>query len=489
MTGPGPDGSGRALTDLASQAVDLVRAAAGPAAQAEVTVTRADLALTRFANSMIHQNVAEANVTVRLRVHHDGHTATGTTTLTSPDGLRTLVGRTLDAARRSPADPGWPGLAPPARPAGTGAVDPAIVTATPADRAGLVRAFIDAAGGLATAGYCRTRHLRAAFANSAGHLVHGGTTEAAMDGIASTVPGAGQPGHTSAAPGAGDGVARLAGPRLADLDGAVLGARAAAKALAGRDPVELPPGRYEVVLEPTAVDDLLGCLAVYGFNGKAVTERRSFAAVGEAQFDPAVTIVDDGVSPGMVGLPFDAEGTVKHRVELVRAGRTVGVAHDRRTAAVAGTGSTGNAGDVSWGPVPANLAILPSGGLGTGASPGTGPAETPGPVADAATAALVASVRRGLLVTDHWYTRVLDPRTLVMTGLTRNGVWLIEDGEIVRPVRNLRFTQSYPQALAPGAVLGVGGHTVALPSGWYEMSYRSPALHLASWNFTGGASG
>ena len=69
---------------------------------------------------------------------------------------------------------------------------------------------------------------------------------------------------------------------------------------------------------------------------------------------------------------------------------------------------------------------------------------------------MVAEVDRGVLVTDHWYTRVLDPRTLVMTGLTRNGVWLIESGQIVRPVRNMRFTQSYPEALGPGAVLGIG---------------------------------
>jgi predicted Zn-dependent protease len=76
-----------------------------------------------------------------------------------------------------------------------------------------------------------------------------------------------------------------------------------------------------------------------------------------------------------------------------------------------------------------------------------------------------------------------------MTGLTRNGVWLVEDGEIIRPVRNFRFTQSYPQALAPGAVLGVGSHPVRLPSSWGFTSFVAPALHLASWNFTGGASG
>ncbi len=112
-----------------------------------------------------------------------------------------------------------------------------------------------------------------------------------------------------------------------------------------------------------------------------------------------------------------------------------------------------------------------------------------GPAADSTVAALVANVSRGILVTDHWYTRVLDPRTLVMTGLTRNGVWLIENGQITQPLRNFRFTQSYPQALGPGVVLGVGTHARAVPNNYSVASFRCPALHLASWNFTGGASG
>ena len=101
----------------------------------------------------------------------------------------------------------------------------------------------------------------------------------------------------------------------------------------------------------------------------------------------------------------------------------------------------------------------------------------------------MAQVSRGLLVTDNWYTRVLDPRTLVVTGLTRNGVWLIESGEITTPVQNLRFTQSYPEGLGPGAVLGVGSHSVALPSDWGGLRHRAPALRLASWQYTGNASG
>jgi predicted Zn-dependent protease len=145
--------------------------------------------------------------------------------------------------------------------------------------------------------------------------------------------------------------------------------------------------------------------------------------------------------------------------------------HDRRTAKALGAESTGNAvaGAGPFGALPANLVLDPG---------------------DASAASLVGAVERGLLVTDFWYTRILDPRTMVVTGLTRNGVWLVEDGSIVRPVTNLRFTQSYLEALAPGAVRGVGSDMTLVGGATFGFgAYVVPSLHLASWNFTGGAQG
>ncbi|MDG4822896.1 metallopeptidase TldD-related protein [Asanoa sp. WMMD1127] len=455
--------------ELAGRVVDLVQRLAGSAAQAEVLVDHTTLALTRFANSGIHQNVADATTTVRLRVHLDGRTVGGSTTVVDATGLTGLVERTIAAAALTPVDPGWPGLAPAAPLPADGAWDEATAQATPADRAQRVRAFVDAAEGLETAGYCRTLLWSGAFGNSAGQAVHGRATEVAMDGIA-RVPGA-------------DGVARLGSRRLADVDGAVLGERAARKARAGADPIELPPGRYEVVLEPTAVADLLANFAMYGFNGKLHNERRSFAELGAAQFDPAVTISDDVTMTAGAGIPFDGEGTPKRAVTFVGDGITLGVAHDRRTAAEGHAVSTGHSwgGSSSWGPVPTNLRLVPDDAAPTAA--------VAGPAADGHTAALLSTMERGLLVTDFWYTRVLDPKTLVVTGLTRNGVWLVENGEITRPVRNFRFTQSYPLALGPGAVLGVGGNAITPADSWDVFGFTGPSLRLASWNFTGGASG
>lgn len=463
------------MLDIASRVLDLV-AAASPGAEAEVVVDGGELALTRFANSFIHQNVADATTWVRLRLHVDGRTAAGSASIAGPataddEALGRLVARTVAAVKLAPRDPQWPGLAPAAPVDPVPPVDPDTAHAEPDARAARVRDFVAAAGGLETAGYCSTLLRSTAFANSAGMSASSVSALAAMDAIARS--------------GTADGVARVASSRLSDVDGARLGARAAAKARAAVAPRELPPGRYEVVLEPTAVIDLLENLALYGFNGKAVNEGRSFVEVGAAQFDPSLSIVDDPFDPRGLALAFDVEGTPKARRTFVDAGTSVAVAHDRRSAAVAGTTSTGHAlaGGASFGAIATNLHLQPTEG------PHAGEEEVPGPAADASVQALVSQVERGLLVSDLWYTRVLDPRTLVVTGLTRNGVWLIENGEISTAVQNFRFTQSYPQALGPGAVLGVGAHSMGIPSGWEAFAHRAPALRLASWNFTGNPSG
>jgi predicted Zn-dependent protease len=152
----------------------------------------------------------------------------------------------------------------------------------------------------------------------------------------------------------------------------------------------------------------------------------------------------------------------------------VGLTTDRRTAAALGHALTGHASDVSatWGPIAGDPVL----------SPGAG-----GTVDD-----LVAGLERGLLVSDLWYTRVVDPKRSVWTGLTRNGVWLVVDGEVVAPVSTLRFTQSYLEALAPGAVV-VGSVVDPQPARLMgPMGYDRvavPALRLADWNITGNAAG
>ena len=445
--------SADALLETCERVLGLV----GTDGEAEVTVSSGTESLTRFATSFIHQNVTDASRQVHLRVALDGRVAEATANQTDDEALARLVRSTLDAAKLQPVDPGWPGLAPPAEFPAVDHWDDATAVAEPAERAERVAAFVRSADGLETAGFCSTEGIEVAFANSAGQRATGRSTTAMLDGIART--------------GSSDGAARAASARLADLDGAAAGAEATRVARDAADATDLEPGTYEVVLSPSCVVNVLAFLAIYGFNGRAVEEGRSFARLGEAQFDAAIALADDVTHPMAVGIGFDAEGTPKRRHELVSEGVTTGLVHDRRTAKALGAESTGNAvaGAGPFGALPANLVLQP----GSVAPDG-----------------LVGAVERGLLVTDFWYTRVLDPRTMVVTGLTRNGVWLVEDGRIVRPVTNLRFTQSYLDALAPSGVRGVGSDATLVGGATFGLgAYVVPSLHLASWNFTGGAKG
>jgi predicted Zn-dependent protease len=447
----------RSLTETCDRLLDIV-GRLEPAAEAAAVASSGPDALTRFAESFIHQNVAEDDAGISLRVVLDGRSASAGTTRVDDEALELVAQRALDAARLRPPDPDWPGLAPPA-PLPPGAADAhwddATAAATPDQRAEIVRAFVDAGPGLAAAGYVSTKGKHVAFANSLGQRLTARSTQAELDGI-----------HRSKA---GDGSGRGASVRIADLDGAAAGARAAAKASRQDDAIDIEPGGYEVVLEPGCVANILLFLGYAGFNAKSVADGLSFVHLGEQQFDDAVHLVDDALDPRTVGYPYDAEGTPKRRVELVAHGVTSAVVHDRRTAKKAGVESTGHAtGDEASGAIPANMML--EGG-------------------SASTDELIASVERGLLVTDFHYTRILDPKTQVVTGLTRNGVFLIEAGVVSRAVKNLRFTQSFVAALGPGKVRGVGNDAQLIAGSQLGAAAHVPSLHLASWNFTGGARG
>jgi predicted Zn-dependent protease len=372
-----------------------------------------------------------------------------------PSALLDLVERAQTAAAVTPVDPGWPGLADPAPvPAEAGAerVDPATGEAPPDVRAALVADFVAAGTGTDAAGYCDTSGAVRAFVNNAGQRLSGETTSAIIDGI-HRLDGRAGSGHRSA-------------PRVSDLDGVTAG-REAIERLGGRvAAVEMPPGEHEVVLGPKAVAELVGFLAFYGFNAKVHEEGQSFVVLGEQQLDPSITVWDDAADPRMTGFLFDAEGTPKQRLELVAGGVSRALTHDRRTAAKAGTNSTGHAvgGAMgSYGPTAQNLFLV----AGTHSQD-----------------ELIAGVERGLLVTEFNYCRILDPKTHVVTGLTRNGTFLIEGGRVAAPAEDLRFTQSFAGSLAPGQVLGIGADTALV-----EATTFVPSLRLASWHFSGGARG
>ena len=437
---------------IAQRVIELV----GNRAEAQAVVVTGESALTRFANSFIHQNVADMTRTVTVKISLDGKVAKGTDNRSDDAALSVLVDRTLEAAKLSPADPEWAGFAPPAPVPTLDNYDEATASASPEERAALVKDFVAAAEGTDAAGFCDTEAFTTTFANSLGQQAVGRQTRATIDGIhrVGTVAGSG---HQTA-------------QRLGDLDGASIGALAAERFVLASDPYDIKPGDYEVVLGPECVATIAVFLGVYGFNGKAFNEGQSFLEIGEQQFDQSISVWDDPFAPGSLGVGFDADGTPKRRIDLIEDGVTKTAVHDRKTAARAGVESTGHGvpGAEGFGAFPANVVV---GG-------GSAPVEE-----------MIASVDRGLYVATFNYCRILDPKSQVVTGLTRNGTFMIENGAITGAVTNMRFTQSFVEAFGEGRVLHLGNDRRFADSEFGPGFVQAPSMHLSSWNFTGGAEG
>lgn len=436
--------------------IDRVLGFVGDRADTQVMVTRTRHGLTRFANSHIHQHVGEETVSVDLRMTRDGRSVAASGTSIDDESLQAQVEKTWTLAALAPVDETFPGLTGDEPQPREAHADPATVAATPDTRAEIVARFVEAGRGLNAAGFCESLVNDTAYGNSAGRRRACAVSRATIDGIH----------RTDTSSGCGHATSRS----IADLDGAASGARAADLARRAQDPGDLEPGRYPVVLGPDPVSTIAIFNGLYAFNARAVQEERSAVTLDEEMFDPAVTLVDDVTDPRSLALPFDVEGTDRGRLTLIDAGRVAAVTHNRRTAAKAGTSSTGHhvPGSDVFGPLGDSLRLLP----------GTNDPED-----------LVAGVERGIYIVAFNYCRVLDPKTLVVTGLTRNGTFLIEDGRITRPLGNLRFTQSFTEALAPGNVVAVGNDDRFADCEFGPGLVIAPSMHLASWNITGGQQG
>jgi len=236
----------------------------------------------------------------------------------------------------------------------------------------------------------------------------------------------------------GSGYADDLSHRASDLDPAGIAGRAIDKCALDRDRVQLAPGDYEAVFEEDAVAEILRIMSITGLSGQSVREGRSFLsdAIGSAVTGSRFTLHDDALQVGQLAIPFDPEGTPKRRVTLVERGIATGPVHDRWSAKAAGTASTGHAADpkrYGHGGHAGNLVM--AGGTATREE-------------------LIGSVTRGILITRFHYTNTPDPKRATMTGTTRDGTFLIEDGRITRALANVRYTMSALDLFAGIDLLG-----------------------------------
>lgn len=429
---------------------DGVLARAGEA-QAEVSVSERRSALTRFALNAIHQNVADASLRLRLRLIRDGRVGVAQLRSDAPDAADRLVESAERARRLAPAGEVSP-LPVAQEGAGDGrtAFSEATAEAAPDLRADGVRLVTAAAetAGLEAFGAFSTTAAQLAIVNTAGVRRHALSTSADMVAVLRGDSGAGYADRTSA--------------DVSTLDIAGLAAEVVETCRRNQEPTPVEPGDHEVVLGPYAVAELLEHLSWVGFSALAGQEGRSFMRPGERLMSEAVSIDDDAADGERRPFPFDQEGVASRRVDIIERGVCRDLVHDTSTARRQGVASTGHALPMpnTWGPMARHLALAPG---------------------DSTVDELISSVRRGLYVTRLWYVRSVHPLRTLITGMTREGTFRIEDGRLGRAVRDLRFTQSIVDALAD--VRGIS--RVRSPHrAETENVVLVPHLHLGSFTFT-----
>jgi predicted Zn-dependent protease len=382
------------------------------AKETEALITSYSYSLTRFANNTIHQNVTEDNLGLSTRAVVDQRMARASSNKLDEDSIRRLAESALELARLAPRDPDLLPMPGPQMYRAVSRYDPETAELSAEERARAVAAVI---------GRAQADHLTAAGVFSSGSAVTALFNSRGMRAFHEETTS--EFSVTMMGP-SSSGWAKKSSSNYRELDWEALADRAARKALAGAEPREAPPGRYTVILEPAAVLDLLGFM-VLDFGGLAVAEQRSFLTgrMGQKLFGSNIEIRDDAFHPSHLGTPFDGEGVPRQRVHLVQQGVAKNLVYARQTARKQGVEPTGHGFPLpnEYGEAPMNIVM--EGGRHS--------------IDD-----MVQSTERGLLVTRLWYIREVDPYQKLVTGMTRDGTFWIEDGEVRGGVKNLRFNQS-----------------------------------------------
>lgn len=443
------------------------------AGEIEVIFSSTNYSLTRFANNTIHQNVSDLNEVASIRVAFDGKTARATTNRFDDESLKRAVQSAEGIAKvqepdadRLPLAKAEEGLAnasetKPAEPLPSRWF-PQTAAITPADRADAVGKIVGVAkkNGLVTAGIYVSSESAEAIINSNGLSVFHRQTSAEVS--------------ITMLAGDSSGWQKANSPDVSNIAHVQLAGVAAQKARDSRGPQELAPGKYTVILEPAAVLDLVGFM-FWDFGGMAILDQRSFLnnRIGTKLFGENITIVDDVRHPLQSNAPFDGEGVARSNVSLVEKGVIKNLVYARSTAEkMRKSEYAGKVGEIrvtghgfplpnEMGEAPANIVFVTPGGEQT-------------------VDQMIASTERGVLITRLWYIREVDPYEKMLTGMTRDGTFLVEGGKVKGGIRNFRFNQSIIDTLNNVEAMG----KAVRASGEEAFDMVVPAMKVRGFNFT-----
>ncbi len=417
--------------------------------------------LTRLANSAIHQNVHTDETSISIRVSRGDLVGVSTTNLMTPEGLFDCMMNALEIMKSSEPLEGFPEPAPKAeyRQVDTFAESTAGWGAS--ERAEVVRNAIARANedDLILAGAVETTVGEFAVANSNGVRAYQPVTAFGCNFVAMAGEGDDPP----------SGYAALTGRDVGKADFAAAYDRACRKAVLAKDPVEIEPGEYDVVLEAHAFCELVEWFNYIALSAKSVQDGMSPMAgrFGEQITGENITMIDDAYGANVSGLPFDLEGVPRQKLTLIDRGVAKAVAHSRFTAKREGVEPTGH----GFGP-----GHMPSDALPLNIRLETG---------DRSLDEMVGMLDGGIQVTRfHYVNGLLDTRKAVMTGMTRDGAWLVEGGKIKHAIKNLRFTDSMLEAWKRIDAIENECHSCAA---WWSAlgSYDIPAVLIRKFVFTG----
>ncbi len=440
--------------------------------EVEAIFTGSRFALTRFANNAIHQNVEEENSIVSIRTNFSGRTARATANQFDDESLRRAVVASENLAKVQAPDPDLLPM-PTAEEANSGdeSADKSVratrffeqtAAITPADRAEVVKSIVSVAGKhkLTTAGIYSTSESAEGIFNSRG-LANWHTQT--MAEISITMLGEDSSGWQ-----------KLNSPDVRKLDPRWLAETAARKAVESAHPREIAPGKYTVILEPAAVLDIVGFM-FWDYSGVAILDQRSFLndRIGTQLFGENINICDDAAHPLQAGSPFDGEGMRRQRVPLVENGVVKRVVYARGTARkMKNSEYAAKVGPIEptghGFPLPNEMGEMPMNIV-------FGAPENPQTVEQ-----MIASTERGVLVTRLWYIREVDPYEKIVTGMTRDGTFLVENGKIQCGLRNFRFNQSLISMLSNVDAMSAPVRAAGEES--FDMVV--PAMKVREFNFT-----
>ncbi|MBZ5645294.1 MAG: TldD/PmbA family protein [Acidobacteriia bacterium] len=418
--------------------------------ETEVEIGVVSDALTRFANNTIHQNVAEQALNVSVRTVLDGRTARATTNKTDVESLRRVVDTSKTLARSQPRDPDLLPMPGPQKYGKVSRYFENTAHATPADRARAVARVSEMAekNKQTAAGIFSTGVTQAAIANSRGLFASHRQTRAEFS--------------ITILESDSSGWAKANSPDLESLDPIALARSASEKSAASRKPTEAAPGRWTVILEPSAVLDLVGFL-FYDFAGTAVADQRSCfnTRMGKKILGENITLHDDVFHPLQSGAPFDGEGIPRQKIQLIEKGVPKNLVYSRATAKKMKAKPTGHGFSLpnDMGEAPMNLVF--GGG-------------------DSSLDEMMRSTDRGILVTRVWYIRDVDPYEKVLTGMTRDGTFLVQNGKIAGGIRNFRFNQGILEMLSNVEMLG----PLVRAAGEESFEMVVPAMKVRNFNFS-----